>query len=156
MTRLVASAFASALAVLALGGAGVAAVRSQPAEALPQTTMTIERAVPQLDFGQCRIHYDALSAEKQPMQMECEHAEWIARRWGGRVFEHGAGGVIERASYEGRNDFTGVPESELPRAGYCRAWLNDVAVNAQPEESDCRSARRVAHALGGRVIYMPL
>lgn len=156
MTRLVASAFASALAVLALGGAGVAAVRSQPAEAALQSAAAIERTVPRLDYGQCRIHYDALSAEKQPMQMECEHAEWIARRWGGRVLEHGAEGVMERASYEGRNDFTGVPESELPRAGYCRAWLDDVAVHAQPEESDCRSARRVADALGGRVIYMPL
>lgn len=156
MTRLVASAFASALAVLALGGAGVAAVRSQPAEAAPQTTTAIERTVPHLDFGQCRIQYDALSVENQPMQMECEHAEWIAQRWGGRVLEHGESGVVERATYDGRNDFTGVPARELPRAGYCRAWLNDVAVNAQPEESDCRAARRLANALGGRVIYMPL
>ncbi|MBY0567645.1 MAG: hypothetical protein K2P70_10045 [Hyphomonadaceae bacterium] len=156
MTRLVASAFASALAVLALGGAGVAAVRSQPAEAALQSAPAIERTVPRLDYGQCRIHYDALPSDRQPAQMECEHAEWLAQRWGGKVLEHGVGGVVERASYEGRNDFTGVPENALPRAGYCRAWLDDVAVSAQPEESDCRSARRLANASGGRVIYMPL
>lgn len=156
MSRVLASGLATALAVLALGGSAVGAMQNQRGEAAPQVALVLERTAPVLDYGQCRIHYDALSTEKQPMQMECEHAEWIARRWGGRVLEHSESGVVERATYDGRNDFTGVPASELPRAGYCRAWLNDVAVNAQPEESDCRSARRLADALGGRVIYMPL
>ncbi len=156
MTRVFASSFATALAVLALGGSSMALIRSQSAEAAPQAVMTVERTVPELQPGQCRIQYDALPAANQPAQMECEHAEWIAQRWGGRVLEGSANGVVERATYEGRNDFTNVPASELPRAGYCRAWLNDVDANAQPAEGDCRTARRLANARGGRVIYMPL
>ena len=156
MTRLVASTFATAFAVLALGGSAIASMQSERAEAAPGPVAVIETIPPRFDEGKCRIHYDALPEESQPSQMECEHAEWLAQRWGGKVLERDASGVVERASYEGRNDFTGVPASALPRAGYCRAWLNDVAVEVQPRESDCRTAQRLANARNGRVIYMPL
>jgi hypothetical protein len=88
--------------------------------------------------------------------MECEHAHWLAKSWGGRVMEQTGAGLVEAAAYEGRNDFAGVPVSELPRPGYCRAWLDDVAHDAQPVESDCRAARTMAAERGGRVIFMPL
>ncbi len=63
-------------------------------------------------------------------------------------------GMIERAVYEGPNDFTGVPSSHVPRAGWCRAWIEGAA--EQPEQSDCRTAERTAAAEGGRVLFMPL
>jgi hypothetical protein len=72
------------------------------------------------------------------------------------VLERSLQGVVERASFEGRNDFTGVPANALPRPGYCRAWIDGVDASVQPEESDCRLARTLANARGGRVIFMPI
>lgn len=159
MTRFAVSAFA-ACAVMAVAasvaGAGPrlqpvspslagpahaveSAIRGVPADALPRQ-------------GACRLWYDMLPTDKQAAQMDCEHARWLARTWGGRVIAHDA----ELASYNGRNHFEGVPVAELPRPGYCRAWLDHVAVTEQPAESDCRVARRIVEHARGRVLFMPI
>lgn len=102
--------------------------------------------------GRCRIWYDELPTTHQPAASDCEHAHWVAQRWGGRVISNTA----EEATYEGRNDFRGVPVSELPRAGYCRVWIDEVPAERQAAQSDCRTARTNAAQVGGRVLHIPL
>lgn len=153
MSRLVASGFATAIAIAMVAGAAIKPAAPAADAAAPARIEAPRRAV---DLGQCQIQYDALPATHQPAAMECEHANWIAQRWGGRVMESTGAGMIERASYDGANDFTDVPAHALPRAGYCRAWIDGVEADAQPAQGDCREARRTAANLGGRVIFMPL
>jgi hypothetical protein len=150
-----ASGLATAL-VLALfaGGAALEASPVVPAPSPAAITQSPVAGVPANalpDEGECRIWYDSVPVERQPAQMDCQHAHWLAERWGGRVIDN----QRELAAYDGRNDFTGVPASALPRPGYCRAWFDGLAVEAQPAESDCVEARRAAHD-GGRVLFMPI
>ena len=121
----------------------VSTIAGVPTEALPAP-------------GQCRIFFNNVEVSKQPAAMECEHAMWLARSWGGRVV--GVTGTVASvlATYEGRNDFTGVPSNALPPRGYCRAWIDGLAVEQQPQASDCVEARHIAQAQDGRVLFMPL
>jgi len=154
MTKLAASGVATAFALVMLGGSAVSALRNQEPQARATTLVASQPAETTTRVGRCRIEYDALAADRQPAQMECEHAHWVAQRWGGRVLEQTGEGLVERAAYNGRNDFRGVPSSDVPRAGWCRAWIEGAA--EQPAQSDCRTAERTAAAEGGRVLFMPL
>jgi hypothetical protein len=156
MTKLAASGFATAFALVMLGGSAVAGFQPRTTSEAQEAPVTIVEPVDRTQLGQCRIRYDAVADDRQPAPMECEHAHWVAQRWGGRVLEKTSDGMIERAAYGGRNDFSGVPSHALPRQGWCRAWVEGRAIDAQPNESDCRTARRTAEREGGRVLHMPL
>lgn len=155
MSKLAASGFATSIAIAMVVGMNLAPVATPAADT---ATFTQARAeyVDSTPNGRCRIVYEDLAQANQPPHMECEHADWLARNWGGRVVMKTSEGYAEQTSYNGPNDFAGVPSAALPRAGYCRAWLNDVAVDQQPAQGDCRTARRVAAERGGRVLFMPL
>lgn len=156
MTTIASSAFASALALAMLAGSAMGNQQQQATAQSAAPVAAVEQVFERTPVGQCRIVYAELPEHAQPAHMDCEHANWLARSWGGQVMEKTHEGLVERAAYEGRNDFTNVPVSELPRRGYCRAWVDGVAAEAQPEESDCRVARTVAAERGGRVLFMPL
>jgi hypothetical protein len=155
MSKVAASGFATAIALAMLAGMNIQGAATQQTAAT-EASYQVTQITDFVPVGQCRIEYDGLPETAQPAAMECEHAHWIARSWGGRVMHKTDAGLTEAASYEGRNDFTDVPTRELPRPGYCRAWLDGVAADAQPAESDCLVARRVAAEQNGRVLYMPL
>lgn len=155
MTKLATSGFATAFALVMLGGSAVGDFKQSETEAT-LTRAAIVETIDTTRLGQCRIQYENLSDDRQPAAMECEHAHWVAQRWGGRVLEKTREGLVERGSYNGRNDFTGVPSTALPRAGWCRAWIDGRELDAQPAQSDCRMAERTAAAEGGRVLFMPL
>jgi hypothetical protein len=159
LVKIAASGFATALALSFLAGtAGARLETREPAvqplaqtASLPSPIASVPADALPSD-GKCRIWFDEVPAHRQPVQADCEHAHWVAERWGGRVIDrHGV-----QARYEGRNNFYGVPAQALPRPGYCRAWIDGAALAQQPAESDCVAARRTAAAEGGRVLYMPL
>jgi hypothetical protein len=155
MTQLAASGLATAFALVMLGGSAVTAMQEKP-QAHRLAAAEITQAVDGTRLGQCRIQYENLASDRQPAAMECEHAEWVAQRWGGRVIEKTGEGYVERAAFEGRNDFSAVPSSALPRPGYCRAWIEGRAEADQPLEGDCRTAERTAAQEDGRVLFIPL
>lgn len=155
MSRLSASGIATAFALAVLFGSALAEADHR-AEAKVAPARVAQSEQSETPMGECRIRYDGLAMDSQPVAMECEHANWIARSWGGRVMKQTAQGLTEIAVYQGRNDFTGVPSSELPRRGYCRAWIAGAPLDQQPAQGDCVVARREAAARGGRVLYMPL
>jgi hypothetical protein len=159
MKTFAASAFAAcAVMAIAVGVAGagprpapVTPMIAGPAHAVESSIRgVLVDALPQA--GQCRLWYDALPVDRQAAPMDCEHANWLVRTWGGRVIAHDA----ELAAYQGRNDFDGVPTAALPQRGFCRAWLDDVAPDQQPAESDCLVARRIVEHAHGRVLFMPI
>jgi hypothetical protein len=150
MSKAVAFSIIALTAIGVLGGA--AELRPAPAAAAIEAPSPADYT----PVGRCRIRYEGLAADRQPQDMDCRHAHWVASRWGGLVVEGTADGEIEAALYEGANDFTGVPSEALPRAGWCRAWIEGRAPDAQPPMSDCREARRVAREAGGRVLFMPI
>jgi hypothetical protein len=155
MTKLAASGFATAVALVMLAGSAVAGLEQHEAVASKQSPALLEPA-DTTPIGRCRIRFEGLADDRQPAAMECEHAHWVAQRWGGRVLEKTGAGLVERAVYDGHNDFTGLPAGAAPRAGYCRAWIDGLSLEDQPEDSDCRRAQRTAASEGGRVLYMPL
>lgn len=159
MRRLVLSALVAAVAVAALVSATSAPDAQASLTPPPERISTIE-GVPAESLpiaGQCRLWFDHVDADKQPSSTECEHAMWLGQKWGGRVIEASGDGTTRVvAHFQGRNDFAGVPASALPSRGYCRAWIDGVAVDHQPREGDCLNARRIAAAHNGRVLYMPV
>ena len=93
MTKLSASGIATAFALVMIGGSAIS-TQDQQATRARATSMQISEPAGHMRLGQCRIEYDALAGDRQPAPMECEHAQWVAQRWGGRVMEKTSEGLV--------------------------------------------------------------
>jgi hypothetical protein len=55
---------------------------------------------------------------------------------------------------QGRRGSQGIPPGQMPRAGECRVWFDDLPPGRQPAPTNCDQAERVAsRSRNARVIY---
>lgn len=62
--------------------------------------------------------------------------------------------VAGTSEAQGRNGSQGIPPGQMPRAGQCRVWYDNVPPGRQPAATSCDQAERIAsRSRNARVIY---